>query len=886
MRTPTLPRAGSRSVLTGDVPNWAPTPGRHTTVEYDVPEAVSVRPAWGMSRRASEIAVANKAGVGPNVDVALIPGGAWTLRPMQYGMRFGLIDMQGFTIIGLETLIAIAIIQEKRVQKIPPLPGITIAPDQATEASPYLQKRVPAGENWSAELAGDAASYAKPTLPSEDVKVRRIAVGTRTHPANEGFCIRFWLPAAVAQTHDVILSYYFGGDTDVDPATGPGGKVFKGGAFCATFFGDGICELREYGTAATGTAREWVKVMQFRYSAVGKVSQDVHSVYFMPHRKGMSIFAESSDTATDMGKISHGPTLVTRNVVNTALYTTNKSVVGYELKKEMTGPGPVRLDEREDLRPIRQMSILAYHESGVLEDHNFVIPFPLPDGTPIKVTLDKYEPPGTQVAVQLYESESGAALGTNADGDFLALAGKNNYFARFAFSTSNALNGTLKRGTPFLYGYYVNVSGWRQERGTEPFSGGVVTSVSITGPTRDPTTETAHLVVEDVYNQVPALRYKGRIHTRIKTTYDPADASKECILFEGELTKATALRKGRTGMTVAHEEWRQYDCPMVSMWARLADQISFGALQLLSTDPDAPTLINGEHFPSTITRIIRILLTDGLGLPDDMVDVPEVPLRAWPGTGDKKEYELQPTASIVDWIMRMIKDYLGHFLIWDANAGERGMWRLRPPALPSAAPLWSFVGDHPGSHKAAVAPQSYPARTSPYYHYTSYVRPPEANYVIVSSVGDLLPDKSGSTGVTQFAVNPRSVSIDPSHPTATDPFHPDFLGRFVPLVYYQPNLTGPNKDVSQSVGFLCRRLYEQVAHAQKWVRISTPLVLIDDPTDAFLVAGKGRRPLRYYDPINIEGELFFVNSIQMDIRKDHVQTQVMECLAAQNTSLV
>ena len=850
-----------------------PTPHRKTTVTYDVPEAVNLRPPWGLTRRANQIALAEQAGIGSSTNVALLPSGAWCLRPLQYGMEFMTEDLQG-SIIDLLVVLAIGHIEHVNMQRIPALPGITIATDTTNSGNAFLSRRVPAGEDWSAELAGDAASYAKPVLSSEQVRMRRHISGQVTYPEEQGYCFRFQLPAAIAHTHDAVASFYFGGDT----ATTPAGHF--GGAFCATFLGDGICELRER-SGTSSAARQWRKVLQFRYCAVGKVSGQIHSVFFLPHGQRMDLFAESADVAKS-ARLGHGPELVNKNLVNTVVYTTNKSVVGYDGKEAMTGPGTVRLDGREDLRLTHQMTRLCFKQTGTLVDHVFTIPFALPGGTPIRLRVNKHTPTGTNITAKLFDAGTRAEI-VGSSGSYPSVAGQANYYVEFTLTTVNNLEGNVYLQTPFLYSYEIYVAGMKADLAPTPVTGGTPISWSITGPTSDPTLETAHLAVEDLKNELPLLRTRGRIHTRIETQYDAEDGGAKVVLFEGETARATALRKGRSGRVYPSPEWRRYDCPLVSMWARLKDQIYFGQLQMFVEDPEAPSA-SPVFTPPKITDIIRFCLGE-LGLPEDMLDIPDLPLRAFMGGQDASEYTLNPTANLVDYLQTLIRDHLGHHLIWDANAGSRGMWRLRPPTPKGAAPLWSFVGTPPGGGPTvAVHPGAYPARTSYYRSFASYVRPPEANYIVVTTLGQMLPDKQGSVAHTAWCYNPKSYNWDGARTMDTN--HPDYLGRFVPLVYFNTLLGAVNEEeMTKITQWVCRRLYEQTAHAQKWVRISAPLVLVDDASDAHLTAGRGRRPLRYYDPINIDGEPFFVQSVTMRAEHDHHQQMEVEALAAINTGV-
>lgn len=880
---PTLPSAISDDLS----PSWASTPHRHTDLLYDVPEEVIIRPAWGIVRKAEQMALATQSGFGSSVNVALLPSGVWTLRPLQYDWHWEGTD-GGTPIIDLLGVIAAAYIEAKYMQKPPNLPGIIIAPEMNTEPSnQFMTRRVPAGADWTlGQLFSDVAAFPQPQPPTQYVPMLRVISGTYTFRENQGFMLRFYIPATTFQAQDNLCTFYFGGDTDVYPPMSGSLVLNHGGAFAVTFRGNGIAILWELARSVLSTV-QWVQVLEFRYAPQGQVSGKVHTVFFVPHRSDkMDIFCETADIGNTWGLTTGPRKQAGGHSVNTTVYHHNSLVTGVTSKRAMTGMGVIRMDVRADLRLDFQPSYLWYPENGVVIDHNFNIPFPLEGGTPIWLSPQAYLPALTNMAAVLCNGLSGAPLTQNLDGSWNSVAGVTQYFAKFAMSTAD------RKVSPFLYAYQVYVPGLTEDRGPTPFQGGIPKAISITGPTSDPTQESAHVRVEDTLNQLEKLRHRGRFHTRIRTKWDPADLTKFCVLMEGEIPQANAVRRGRTGRNYPNPQARTLEFPMVSMWARNSDQLWFGHMRDFAEDPNAaPDPTKGNYRPPyKITDIARIIFSEGLGIPGDMLDIPDLDFRAFISGKDPMEYVLQPTASVMDYLGKLIKDHLGYFLIWDANATgdaakKRGMWRILPPALPPYTPLWNFQTTGPGAGKLVHVPQSYAARTSPCWHYSSYVRPPEANYIVVTAVGELLPGKRGSSAYTQFAYNPASWNFDGSR--AMDFDHPDYLGRFVPFVYFNGNLMGSSEDETRRItDWVTRRFYNQIALAQKWVKFTAPLVLVDDASDAALGLGNGRRPLRYYDPITLDGNTFLVHSVEMTIDTDFHQTMFCEALAADNSLIV
>jgi hypothetical protein len=223
---------------------------------------------------------------------------------------------------------------------------------------------------------------------------------------------------------------------------------------------------------------------------------------------------------------------------------------------------------------------------------------------------------------------------------------------------------------------------------------------------------------------------------------------------------------------------------------------------------------------------------------------------------------LLPGASFSDFILKLARDYLGSVFLWDPNAGSApGMWRLIPnPGLNPTNFLWSFL-DSPGSGLLATHPTSYAAQTTFIAKmdgrstFSSYIAPPECNMIQVVGTGGPGPSGDGATQKSVVLYNAKS--FDFTGPTS-DPTHPDYLGRFVPLIYVDSTLID-----DASIAFAARRLYDQVAHAQKWLTWTSPMVFVSpamtgDPLQTLL------RPLRVNDPVYVLGVPCLIRSCNPD----------------------
>jgi hypothetical protein len=381
----------------------------------------------------------------------------------------------------------------------------------------------------------------------------------------------------------------------------------------------------------------------------------------------------------------------------------------------------------------------------------------------------------------------------------------------------------------------------------------------------------------------------------VRTQYDPSDSSQYSVLFQGETAMVRATKRGRArkpGLTQdpsaadvlwPAEGWRNLEVSGVGMASRVADQLALAAYPFAVYDRDDPATPG----PSKITTAISYLL-NVLGYPNDMRDVPDLPTRCFAAGDDSAEFYLQPTANVIEFIIHCCRKYLGAYLIFDANAGARGMWRVLLPPVAPYSPLWTFTtAPPPGSGRLAytLPPPGvdgpYGANTSYIRRLTTWVQPPEGNYLIVTSTGELYPAHEGMNIGTVVLWNPNSVNL-PGLSTA-DPSGPDYLGRIVPLVYFEPQLVALTQPLgSNGLITVAKRIYQQACVAQKWIEFESPLVLITDPGDS----NQSRpRPLRLYDPIQVldveKGWVLncVVRSAAYNWRSDRAQMMTVQALA-------
>lgn len=432
-----------------------------------------------------------------------------------------------------------------------------------------------------------------------------------------------------------------------------------------------------------------------------------------------------------------------------------------------------------------------------------------------------------------------------------------------------------------------------------------VRRISITGPDKDFTHESASFNVEDLTGQLTQVNTRARIRTRIETEYDPMDSTKRSVLFDGYIDRADGRQKGTQGaygLSQAGSKrlfpspaWKEFEATLSGMWRRLNQQLTYQRV----------TLGGGDLF---VTNVCRDLLSFS-GLPSSQIDIPDDPTLILPSGGGSEENLLEPFATIGDTVAGLLHDYLGWFLVWDGNAGANGTLRaivppplagpynalarftLDPPTTPGTVPVLpgaygsvNWVASQLGGAGTDVTiPTCFIRKKT----FQTHVKPPECNAIHVTATGLTLPTPgTGQYQYNQWAWNPASYDffVDGSGDLVktADPTNPDYLGEIIPLVVVNTSLGGGTPQQAQhSIDIYTRRLYDVAAHAQKWLMFEAPLALVIDQFDT---KQSNPRPLRYYDPVFVQkggvDTLFLVRSCNPSYTKDSIQMCHMEVSSA------
>lgn len=833
-------------------------PNRKTHVIFDSPRVTLAEPVSAVERSGASISKG-----GPTAKtvstMTLLGSGTWQIESYQdtpsgvHETTAGAASVLRLSDWNLVT----GYTEKKQQRQDTDLPGLPAYQSGVQSSGDYfLQRDVPASGNWGESLTADVTSFGKPPENDATLTLSRHGVTKVAYPNNQGWTLRVFIPGVAISHSKYIANFIFGG---------PSGEAGSSGYYCLQLAGDGIALVWiKNGVNST----DWKSIDAFRWAEPHSVNGEWHVIQIIPHaspRGGGNIEFQCRTGDEALPSPGYGYGLVSAGAGGAGPRTHITRVNAYQ--GVVTGIGLARLDVRPNTRIKVQVSQRKFKASGFIRDYPMQVPGFVTGRGNLTLLWEGKVPAGTSFTAQLFDADTDVectVVSTAAASKvYKTNQGQANYYAKFTFTASS--DGLL---SPSLTSYSIvhNGSLYASTTTAKEVNALEFEDMRISGPESDPSHETASFIVRDLRSDMASLLgHRGQIPVRIETEYDTNPALRS-ILFEGYASKAIATRKG-TGGTYPAATWRDFDVLCSGMWTRLAQQLTF-VRKNLGNDPSASTA--DAATPYKITDIIRELLLDA-GYASYQLDIPDIPIRYFPpvsgSNGD--ELILDPLTSVGDFCIKMAKDYLGAFLIWDSNAGSAGMWRvISPPYSPYTA-LYNFTTSGAGAGKLQHVVAAYAANTSYIKKGTlqTWVVAPEANFVYVTGTGELLNNKGGQQILCNYAINVKSYdfladSSGAAIPTA-DPTNPDYLGSFVPLVVVDTSLT-----TQAAVDVACRRYYDFTCHAIKMASFDAPLVLITNSADAQQTKP---RPLRYYDPITIDGATWLVRNVNPTYRKDSVQ---------------
>lgn len=874
----------------------AVTPYRETQVRFDVAESVTTQFPFSIPRAGRDLMRAGFK-VNNSKNTYQLLSGAIALKPFSIGViRQTLVPN---TVVPLSDWNVSSLIVSQNTWRAPSdLPGVIVSGVQAT-GDAFYQKSLGAGVSWNdTHNASDVASHPGPAY-TPAITLERSHVGKVSYPPDQAFTIRVNESenAHVASTDD-LGRWYFGG-----PLSARGD-----GEFCVHLFGTGEAVLSEHiPNLATGDG--WLPMAYWQYAPANSIPGHMIILEIFPHTDahGNSYIQFTSELAGTV----QGSGLFTRyfagnTEVGSFLYAVparssveNTTPPAPVTTAAATGSGIMRIDMPQNKRTPHQVALHQFPATGFAQDGYFQLPFGHSGGTPIVLSWSAATPGDSMCDVKIYDANTNTELTLTGSGlntkTYTLNAIQPNYYAIITLTAS-----TDGSKTPLFWSYQVIRDGVQGDNApgefiipdTYPLA--AVRQVSVTGPEADPSHETALLSIEDPAANLGVLNTRAVVRAQLRVRYDKTDRTKWSVIADGYATRNPADRKGSVGRggfvgggdvrAFPSSEWRHFESTWLGMWTRLERNLSFFPILSLLNDLNAPE----PQPPFKVTDVVRALL-GYCGFTDDQIDVPDAPIRfaTAPEGYSSAQLAIEPLAKIASLCTQFLRDFLGWFLVWDANAGTTGMWRAIAPSIFPYNNLANFTTDAP-AHKLPHRPESYGTPNWVGVNPTVFIRkgtlktsidPPEANAVCVTATGKLLPSGNGQFKTANWMLNLLSYNAVDGVVTA-DPTNPDYLGFFSPLVYVNTSIGDGGVgggNAQHAVDILCRRLFDLTCHAVKRAYFDSPLCLVTNTLDSLQT---NPRPLRYYDAVTVTANSvvsqWLVRNGNPFWRKDSLQLQHME----------
>jgi hypothetical protein len=849
------------------------TPDRAVSVTWDIPETFLAEQHFQKRRAGGQILPASKS------NVMLLSSGCWILKPLNLDMNptheltAGSVGM-----VRLADSTAISTVAEVPQFRNPTeLSGISADAGVQSTGDYFFTKRVTSGTSWNSSLAGGDT---QPTLTTTNYPMDRVlaAPTSGTYDAMTGYLLRWVMPGAHTASPDSIMSFYFGGSV-----LGGTGFAHTGyGRFCLNVSGDGRCVLFEWIDAA------WSQVADWRFAGAGWMPHGMGSLAIIPHFpryiEFRSAWTENPHTMLDMLvasalaaiRIEQGDGL------RTFLYeTTNRGADAFQANgtgpvRPITGAGNVMFDVRRDLRLSWQVNRLCYPASGTLTDRPFTVPGQVTDGgsggNPHILRVDplswNYSADGvtqlTSVTFQAQDATTGSNLtGGNQTGSFNGApfsytgwklpGGQNEVQVVATLATSES---SPRYHTPSMIGYEAKRTGTNATINNGAKSGGILREFSSTGPGFNPDEDTANLVISDTKNELTFVRQRGRMGVRVETTY-PSNAGKTAVIFEGYLGRCDSSLRGKNGMVYPSANWRDLSCDLIGKADRMRHAY-FHNYEIFFDDSRYAPSGNGSGAnpqPWKITDIIRHSFNLA-GFDDSQLDIFDDPLRLFPTLKGNAAGLYVPAlgSSVLDYILMLARDFHNAFVVWDANAGSAGMWRLLRPPTGTETPLWNFTKVPAVRGRLQHLSASYPANTSPVLSiepYKEYVVAPEGNQLTVYGGYNKTEDGKGYHQIRAHISNRASWNA-PGF-SQSDTTNLDYLGMIVPVAYTDLLIRS-----QVACNWIARRIFNLACRGRQFVTFAAELVLVQ-PSDS-VYSTHVKRPLRLGDTVNLDGVRYLVHS--------------------------
>ncbi len=884
------------------------TPDRKTIVTLDSPDVYASERTVFIHRNLDEIAeiTAHKnfakkpdgIPTGNIYNVAYMTNKGWMLGSQLHGQCWQFEVAGG---IGWNTTMAGAfalnMYQRHRYRANDDLPGVSLGTDQQTTGYEINQREVSAGGSFDQDMSEDRSAYPAASMP-EVQPLRRMFVSTENSEPTDHLLFHFEAPAG---NSGPLVRLYF---TSLAGNYASDGNKRGTGQYHLTIHGHGLAVLHERLYDPSVPSYSWTERYRFPWKRemlpAGHYIQQTLTIYSDATRSNAGTYS-GENIMFNFYNYFDDPTSI-KNVDLGAPGRTDiptYKVMGSDRYQPMLEK--VRLDERRDIRSIFRIERSRFYFEGQLQSNTVDVQYMLGGDEPLYVEWFGQKPAGTSIEIKCFDGETDIELGT---------FGSEVHHENYGYKGFMPTNGKLPDTDKLKYRrtkYYARVKLKSPSGTVSPLINGLrfsrnpvfktteqtpvvlktVQSISVTGQDSDPTHESAMIRCADLTDELTLLQTRANMPVKVDIQYDPIDPTKISTLFTGYVAQATrTVAGGKRNRPYPADRWAHYDLRCTGEWQRLMEaktshNFDFGK--------DANRANDQKALPWTVTNIIRTLIADA-GYEDENIIVPEIEMRLF-GNGDPHfPFMLEAYNEIFPVVAKYALTYLGGWLVWDANAThapagtdpiKMGAWRLMLPPKPNSAGHFNYLAHFkfapsldPGTrlrHRVSdqkddttIVGQTIKTVWIKKGSYSSYVVPPEGNMVIVTGKGINLSDMSGPVGaalpslsLTQAAFNFKSAKFFPDQPVEPDPTNPVYTNGRPVLIYVGDGTLGSQA----AVDFFCRRIFDMACQAQKRVSFEAPLLLITDPNDPYQ---RQPRPLRYGDPVLLQGEKFIVANCNPD----------------------
>lgn len=747
-----------------------------------------------------------------------------------------------------------------------------------TSGDVFLRKDVSAsGSFGDAVLTADQTAFPSSNTPSALIQVDRLHVSTGNHLPNETVWLRFIAPAAAHQSTQRLGGVYF--------TSLPGqlsGEANPGdGHYYVDFWNDGTAYITE--RFASGT---WKIRKEFLWCSPNQVAGNTHVIAIRTDARlnpttnlwEQSLIAIESRSIPSLGTTYSSFFNGVLNYVQNSLRPSQEIYYIPGPLKKQPALDKLRIDIRRNIRAYVQIAKSYYRTPGKIQTKNIVFPFKTFGTNYIYVTVYGDFPNGCTCPMDLYCADTGATctfIGQNFDpagkyvqNYFAPVSGKQTYYAVLNPQTTDQTKSpTLKRCTCY-----------RPPQATTRTGTPLVIPVSTitaTGPDADPSHETMSFLSKDANGVLGAkLDNRAMMTVAWDVQIHPTDTSKWSRIFYGRVAKATKDIKGYAhgGTNIPVSRWGVYNAVCVGEWERLNRAKIPRRYNLLNPDADGIA-------PLKITTIIRDLLRTA-GYIDQQIDIPISTKRFYAPVGTQLEQFLETFTEIGPFLVDLIRNYLGGYLIWDSNATNGGgstdvlgCWRVKIPPSPPYNVLADFyysaqntgpISDFAAWPDVVSGGQHIKQTFIRKWTVRPYIEPPEGNFVIVDGVVS-----SGSTLGSAQSVNRRvfynykAGDFGQSSPyPSPDPTHPDYTDG-EPRAIYINSAALISDDAVVQVG---RRTFDLSCHARQHAAFEAPAIFFTDSTDSLQI--RPRLP-RFGDIVRINGSVYVIQSCNPLQREGH-----------------